>query len=113
MLKCQTKSNQQLQFSLRYGIWAENSDEEDSEARPTFSGGPRKKGRADYTAPLGFVSAGIQKSSKDKEKDKEGEDEEGMPKDGPTSEDEDSMRPNVGLGYAAKSKKRQMKENLE
>lgn len=44
-----------------YGIWAENSDEEDSEARPTFSGGPRKKGRADYTAPLGFVSAGIQK----------------------------------------------------
>ena len=111
MLKCQTKSNQQLQFSLRYGIWAENSDEEDSEARPTFSGGPRKKGRADYTAPLGFVSAGIQKSSKDKEKDKEGEDEEGMPKDGPTSEDEDSMRPNVGLGYAARSKKRQMKED--
>ena len=50
-----------------YGIWAENSDEEDDpDARPSFGGGgrrPKGGGRGDYTAPVGFVSAGIQKVS--------------------------------------------------
>ena len=45
-----------------YGIWA--GDDQDSDAsdpgssRPSFGGG-RKKGAANYTAPVGFISAGI------------------------------------------------------
>ncbi len=49
-----------------YGIWAEDSDEE-ADARPSFgsggfvgSGSSRGRG-ANYSAPVGFVSAGIQK----------------------------------------------------
>ena len=73
--------NNEFNFDLRrpkqsknrvtYGIWADNSDEDEEDSRPHFSGGSRKKGRADYTAPLGFVSAGIQKSSKDESKTKD------------------------------------------
>ena len=49
-----------------YGIWAEDSDEE-ADARPSFgsAGGAggfgRKSGTGNYSAPVGFVSAGIQK----------------------------------------------------
>ena len=89
-----------------YGIWADNSDEDEGDSRPHFSGGSRKKGRADYTAPLGFVSAGIQTSSKDKNKESLAEEA----KEGSASEDEESFRPNVGLGYVARSKKRKAKE---
>jgi tuftelin-interacting protein 11 len=92
----------------RYGIWADNSDE-DEDTKPTFSGGSRKKGRADYTAPLGFVSAGVQKSSKEQEADK-AKDDKLSQKDDTASEDEDSFRPNIGLGFAARTKKRKMKE---
>ena len=94
----------------RYGIWADNSDEEDTDARPTFTGGAKKKGRADYTAPLGFVSAGIQKSSKEKETEKDKAEQ--VTKNTTDSEDEDSFRPNIGLGYAARGKKKKMKESL-
>ena len=55
-----------------YGIWAENSDEEeDLNARPTFGGARKKGGRADYSAPVGFVSAGLQKSAKEIQEEKE------------------------------------------
>ena len=43
-----------------YGIWAENSDDDDVDARPSFGGEKSKKGFGNYTAPVGFVSAGIQ-----------------------------------------------------
>ena len=49
-----------------YGIWAEDSDEE-ADATPSFgsAGGAggfgRKSGSGNYSAPVGFVSAGIQK----------------------------------------------------
>ena len=50
-----------------YGIWAEDSDEE-ADARPAFGSGgagaagfARKPGTGNYSAPVGFVSAGIQK----------------------------------------------------
>ena len=91
-----------------YGIWADNSDDDEIDARPTFSGGSRKKGRSDYTAPLGFVSAGIQGSSKEKNKSEDVTEEA---KDRSASEDEESFRPNVGLGYVGRSKKRKIKEN--
>jgi hypothetical protein len=50
------------------GIWAEDSDEE-ADTRPAFGGGGGRGGRnagsagGNYTAPVGFVSAGIQKVS--------------------------------------------------
>ena len=51
-----------------YGIWAEDSDEE-ADARPAFGsaggagagGFAKKSGKGSYSAPVGFVSAGIQK----------------------------------------------------
>ena len=110
--------NNEFNFDLRrpkqsknratYGIWADNSDEDEEDSRPHFSGGSRKKGRADYTAPLGFVSAGIQKSSKDESKSKDIENEV---KNDTASEDEESFRPNVGLGYVARRQKRKLKES--
>ncbi len=83
-----------------YGIWAENSDDDDDpgeeenlaklffkaattflsiDARPSFGfgGGGGRKGGKNYTAPVGFVSAGIQGSAKDaKKKALEGESKE-------------------------------------
>lgn len=50
-----------------YGIWAENSDEDDDpDARPSFGNVPRRSrgARANYTAPVGFVSAGVQQVRK-------------------------------------------------
>ena len=59
----------EFNFSLRrprmsknqatYGIWAGNSDDEDPDARPSFSGS--RGGKGNYSAPVNFVSAGIQK----------------------------------------------------
>ncbi len=97
-----------------YGIWAENSDEEDEvEARPGFGGRRRKGGAgANYTAPVGFVSAGVQGGAKDK-KDKKDQDEERDPLEGPSglggdrsrggssSEDEGGHR---GFGYGGRKK---------
>ena len=43
-----------------YGIWAENSDDDDDgDLRPSFGGGGKSR-KANYTGPVGFVSAGIQ-----------------------------------------------------
>lgn len=45
-----------------YGIWAENSDEEDDpDARPSFGRAGGSRSSRSYTAPVGFVSAGVQK----------------------------------------------------
>jgi tuftelin-interacting protein 11 len=47
------------------GIWAEDSDEEDeAPARAGFGSKPSKN----YSAPVGFVSGGIQQSGKKVEK---------------------------------------------
>lgn len=50
-----------------YGIWAEDSDEDDTNTRPAFGGGSsgQRAGGGDYTAPLGFVSAGFKKTAKE------------------------------------------------
>ncbi|BES97401.1 Septin-interacting protein 1 [Nesidiocoris tenuis] len=63
--------NQQI-----YGIWAEDSDE-DGDDRPSFGAVGRKS--KNYSAPIGFVSGGVQQAGKDKEtkqKSDEGENEE-------------------------------------
>ena len=56
-----------------YGVWAENSDseEEGGAPRPSFGG------KKDYSAPIGFVSAGIQGKKKDKDQDQEPAEEDG------------------------------------
>ena len=46
-----------------YGVWADNSDSEEEPARPSFGG------RKDYSAPVNFVSAGVQNQKKDKNKE--------------------------------------------
>lgn len=44
-----------------YGVWAENSDEEDDvDARPAFGGGRPMAGGFTAKGPVGFVSAGVQ-----------------------------------------------------
>merc|ERR1712115_537059 len=50
-----------------YGIWAEDSDQDDTNTRPAFGGGSsgQRAGGGDYTAPLGFVSAGFKKTAKE------------------------------------------------
>ena len=56
-----------------YGIWAEDSDDDDPDARPSFGGGgppaSKKSGRMDYSAPIGFVSGGLKKTAKEEDED--------------------------------------------
>ena len=64
-----------------YGIWAEDSEgEDDIDARPSFGGGSSQRA-GDFTAPVGFVSAGFKKTAKEEfealndEKNEDGSDE--------------------------------------
>jgi len=82
-----------------YGIWAENSDSEgEGEVRAGFGS---KKASRDFTAPIGFVSGGIQgekKKKKDEEEDKEdsgGSSDEGEANAGRAG--------GSGLGYRSKA----------
>ena len=50
-----------------YGMWADNSDSEEETAHVSGSG------RRDFSAPVNFVSAGVQNQKKDKDKDNEKE----------------------------------------
>jgi len=65
-----------------YGVWADNSDSEE-EARPSFGG------KRDYSAPVNFVSAGIQKKKDEAEEAKADDD---------ASSDEDQGRGRTGFG---------------
>ncbi|XP_039305230.1 tuftelin-interacting protein 11 [Solenopsis invicta] len=57
------------------GIWADDSDDDDVSARPSFK--TYNKGPKNYTAPINFVAGGIQQAGKPKEKEeKEDEDDE-------------------------------------
>lgn len=62
------------------GIWADDSDEDELSARPSFK--TFNKGPKNYRAPVNFVAGGIQQAGKSKDK-KEDNDEE---------EDEDETR---------------------
>ncbi|XP_029660083.1 tuftelin-interacting protein 11 isoform X2 [Formica exsecta] len=58
------------------GIWADDSDEDELSARPSFK--TFNKGPKNYTAPVNFVAGGIQQAGKpkDKEDNDDQEDEE-------------------------------------
>jgi len=58
---------------LSIGIWADDSDEDELSARPSFK--TFNKGPRNYTTPVNFVAGGIQQAGKPKDK-KEDEDEE-------------------------------------
>ncbi|XP_012225804.1 tuftelin-interacting protein 11 [Linepithema humile] len=71
------------------GIWADNSDEDELSARPSFK--TFNKGPKNYTAPVNFVAGGIQQSGKPKDKeDKEDEEEEEEMRDSQTNLHSDS-----------------------
>ena len=74
-----------------YGIWAEDSDnEDDPDARPSFGGKNASKG--DYTAPIGFVSGGFKKTAKEEETEKA---KKGNEEKQPDSEEEDTFSGNL------------------
>lgn len=61
---------------MNIGIWADDSDEDELSARPSFK--TYNKGPKNYTAPVSFVAGGIQQAGKpkDKEDNDDEEDEE-------------------------------------
>ncbi|XP_063223581.1 tuftelin-interacting protein 11 [Bacillus rossius redtenbacheri] len=63
-----TSKNQQI-----YGIWAEDSgDEDDAPERPRAGfGGQRGKARHNYTAPVSFVAGGVQQAGKKRKQEEE------------------------------------------
>ena len=71
-----------------YGVWAGNSDSEE-EARPSFGG------KRDYSAPVNFVSAGVQNQKKKAEDDHEDKAEESA---GSSDEETSSGRSGFGGG---------------
>ncbi|KAG5676106.1 hypothetical protein PVAND_005960 [Polypedilum vanderplanki] len=95
--------NQQI-----YGVWADDSEDEgeETELKPSTK---RKGGVKDYTAPVSFVSGGVQQAGKKKEKDlvnkkKDDDDDEesdpetshkgiGFGKSKDSSESEEEVRP--------------------
>ena len=81
-----------------YGVWADNSDSEGEEVRPSFGG------KKDYSAPVNFVSAGVQNQKKDRDKESET-----VPDDPEVSSDEDESggprRTGFGGGGAFRSQR--------
>ncbi|XP_060079683.1 tuftelin-interacting protein 11-like isoform X1 [Ylistrum balloti] len=66
-----------------YGMWAEDSDEED---RPTIGFSRGSRGKKDYAAPVNFVSGGVKQGSKILKEQKvkeEEDDDENSDSDGP------------------------------
>lgn len=59
---------------LSTGIWADDSDEDELSARPSFK--TYNKSPKNYTAPVNFVAGGIQQAGKPKEKKEEDEENE-------------------------------------
>lgn len=78
------------------GLWAEDSDEE-GDGSDFMVGGRKGKGPKDYTAPVSFVSGGIQQSGKKKEETTEetakSDDEDNDENQKVSSESEDEVRP--------------------
>ncbi|KYN43118.1 Tuftelin-interacting protein 11 [Trachymyrmex septentrionalis] len=63
-----TKKQQML------GIWADDSDEDELSARPSFK--TFNKGPKNYTAPVNFVAGGIQQAGQPKEKEAKDDEED-------------------------------------
>lgn len=80
------------------GVFASDSDEERNEAE--FMSSKRKGGTKDYTAPVSFISGGLQQSAKKKEGKAKSEDDEedqeageGSSKIQNSSDSEEEVRP--------------------
>lgn len=76
------------------GIWADDSDEEELPARPSFK--TYDKGPKNYTAPVSFVAGGIQQSGKpkkEKEENEEENDEDASRSQFPNSSSSDDEKP--------------------
>jgi tuftelin-interacting protein 11 len=89
-----------------YGIWADSDEDEAQDARPSF-GGSRKSGKGDYSAPVGFVSAGLKKSAKEEaeEAQKAASEQGGSSKrdsSGGEDNDDDTFSAGMGLGFKKK-----------
>ncbi|KMQ91009.1 tuftelin-interacting protein 11-like protein [Lasius niger] len=79
------------------GIWADDSDEDELSARPSFK--TYNKGPKNYTAPVSFVAGGIQQAGKPKDKeDNDDEEDEEETRESQTKHHSDSSsedgRPN-------------------
>ena len=89
-----------------YGIWAEDSDEQDDDDPIGFvgfgGGGSRSKSKSDYTAPVGFVSAGFKKTSK--------EEAEELAKSKEEDKDSNEDTFSSSLGFKPKMKKKNNKK---
>lgn len=59
---------------INAGIWADDSDEDELSARPSFK--TFNKGPKNYRAPVNFVAGGIQQAGKPKDKKDENDEEE-------------------------------------
>ena len=59
---------------LSTGIWADDSDEDELSARPSFK--TFNKGPKNYTAPVNFVAGGIQQAGQPKEKEAKDDEED-------------------------------------
>lgn len=86
-----------------YGIWADDSDNED-EARPSFGNKNRSK---DYTAPIGFVAGGVQQAGKKKKEvaieDHQSDNEQpSTSKQDSDSDSEPEIAPRIGFGAGKK-----------
>lgn len=56
------------------GIWADDSDEDELSARPSFK--TFDKGPKNYTTPVNFVAGGIQQAGKPKEETQDKDDDD-------------------------------------
>lgn len=66
-----SKTNQNF---VVLGIWADDSDEDELAARPSFK--TFDKGPKNYTTPVNFVAGGIQQAGKPKEETEDKDDDE-------------------------------------
>ena len=74
-----------------YGVWADNSDsEEETSARPSFGG------KRDFSAPVSFVSAGVQNQKK--KQDNTEDVREAVKDDSGGSSDDDEAPRRTGFG---------------
>ncbi|CAG9826035.1 unnamed protein product [Diabrotica balteata] len=99
-----------------YGIWADNSDDE-QEQKPAFKSNKQPKS---YSAPIGFVAGGVHQVGKKKESDKkaikdENSDEESKPSfnvrnSSDESEEEAPTRTGFGMGNFKKAPQSVMTE---
>ena len=90
------------------GIWADDSDEEAGQS--SSSKGSKSRGFKDYTAPMSFISGGVQQSGKKKEA------VEGKKSDDEDDDDDEEMRPGLGeakMNVSSESEEEQVRPSFQ